>query len=108
MFGARYVSPLAISHSSRDTSGFKRDSIRKEYWSPLALVSNCDVHGPMQLHSDAWGQRHTKNRYCANSPPSLQSARHSLRDLLLPAAAESCDASCRAVSVLRRLVHCNR
>ncbi|GBM06636.1 hypothetical protein AVEN_190860-1 [Araneus ventricosus] len=30
------------------------------------------------------------------------------RDMGLPAAAENFDASCRAISVLRRLVHCNR
>ncbi|GBN79343.1 hypothetical protein AVEN_88490-1 [Araneus ventricosus] len=44
----------------------------------------------------------------ANSPPSCSLRDTVWRDMGLPAAAESCDASYRAVSVLRRLAHCNR
>ncbi|GBM81489.1 hypothetical protein AVEN_154536-1 [Araneus ventricosus] len=44
----------------------------------------------------------------ANSPPSCSLRDTVWRDMGLPAAAEGCDASCRAVSVLRRLAHCNR
>ncbi|GBM61189.1 hypothetical protein AVEN_241575-1 [Araneus ventricosus] len=44
----------------------------------------------------------------AKSPPSCSLRDTVLRDMGLPAAAESCDASCRAVSVLRHLAHCNR
>ncbi|GBM59945.1 hypothetical protein AVEN_4011-1 [Araneus ventricosus] len=43
-----------------------------------------------------------------NSPPSCSLRYTVWRDMDLPAASESCDASCRAVSVLWRLAHCNR
>ncbi|GBN80664.1 hypothetical protein AVEN_83852-1 [Araneus ventricosus] len=44
----------------------------------------------------------------ANSPLSCSLQDTVWRDMGLPAAAESCDASCCAVSILRRLAHCNR
>ncbi|GBL76205.1 hypothetical protein AVEN_138002-1 [Araneus ventricosus] len=78
--------------------------IRKEYVAPLLWCPTAMFTGPVQPRSDVrWGQRPSNN-----SPPSC-----SLRDTVwlnmgLPAAAESCDASCLAVSVLRRLAHCNR
>ncbi|GBO04697.1 hypothetical protein AVEN_19397-1 [Araneus ventricosus] len=43
-----------------------------------------------------------------NSPPSCSLRDTVWWDMGLPAAAESCDANCRTVSVLRRLPHCNR
>ncbi|GBM80789.1 hypothetical protein AVEN_225037-1 [Araneus ventricosus] len=44
----------------------------------------------------------------ARSPPSCSRRDSVCRGMGLPAATESCDASCRAVNVLRRLAHCNR
>ncbi|GBN54777.1 hypothetical protein AVEN_124709-1 [Araneus ventricosus] len=49
---------------------------------------------------------HTTGRR-ANSPPSCSLRDTVWRDMGLPAAADSCDSSCRSVSVLWRLAHCN-
>ncbi|GBL75880.1 hypothetical protein AVEN_234225-1 [Araneus ventricosus] len=54
------------------------------------------------------GDKGTQPTVSANSPPSCSLCDTVWRDMGLPAAAKSCDASCRAVSVLRRLAHCNR
>ncbi|GBM39127.1 hypothetical protein AVEN_162646-1 [Araneus ventricosus] len=83
--------------------------IRKEYVAPTALVSNCDVHGPKSNRAlTCAGDKSTQTAgRRANSPPSCSLRDTFWRDMGLPAAAESCDASCRAVNVLRRLAHCN-
>ncbi|GBL81718.1 hypothetical protein AVEN_93494-1 [Araneus ventricosus] len=82
----------------------RRENVAPPLWCPTAMFT-----GPIQPRSDVrWGQRHTNNRCRANSPPSCSLRDTVWRDMSLPAAAESCDAICRAVSVIWRLAHFNR
>ncbi|KAF8791679.1 Calmodulin-like protein 5 like protein [Argiope bruennichi] len=55
-----------------------------------------------------WRQRPTNDKSRFGQSTFTLTGWHSCRNLVLPSTAESCDANCLAISVHRRLVHCNR
>ncbi|GBN95274.1 hypothetical protein AVEN_24288-1 [Araneus ventricosus] len=83
----------------------KERLIHKEYVGPLLWCPTAQCNRALTYTGDK-GTQTTDRR--ANSPPSCSLRDTVLRDMGLPATAQSCVASCRAVSVLRRLAHCNR
>ncbi|GBM57026.1 hypothetical protein AVEN_85498-1 [Araneus ventricosus] len=83
--------------------------IRKDYVAPLLWCLTAMFTGLLLPGYDVrWGQMYTNNRSSCEQSSFMQSARHSLAGYGPSCAAERCDARCHAVSILRRLAHCNR
>ncbi|GBM12879.1 hypothetical protein AVEN_114961-1 [Araneus ventricosus] len=79
--------------------------IRKEYVSPLLWCPTATFTGHSRALTCAGDKGTQTTGRRANIPPSCSLHDIVWRDMVLPASTESCDVSCRAVSVLRRLAH---
>ncbi|GBN51101.1 hypothetical protein AVEN_131201-1 [Araneus ventricosus] len=86
-----------------------RDSSVKSTWAHCSGVQLRCSRGQCKSALTCAGEKGTQTTgRRANSPPSCSLRDTVWRDMVLPAAAETCDDSYRVVSVLRRLAHFNR
>ncbi|GBM05969.1 hypothetical protein AVEN_80562-1 [Araneus ventricosus] len=111
MSGARLRVP-GSSHTIALRESFwmlNRDSSVKSTWSHCSgaqlLCSQAQCNRALTCAGDK-GTQTTGRR--ANGPPSCSLRDTVWRNMGLPAAADRCDASYRAVSVLRLMAQCNR